>query len=805
MGLAVVRVDLGLGRNGQCQLLYRQVGLVVRDVVVRRHILVALLDHGSARDNLVRVRALVDLAACQSDACQRVARSQCAHRHVGVEACIICACRALGLAVIRVGLGLGRDGQRSLVNGQFTIIIYNSIVVRHIRAAVLDNRGTRDYRVGIYALVGLVAVQFDTCQRIIALQALDAHFRGDNSCVTIGRVVLALGTTVVSVGLVHCRNGEFRLADGQLAILVGDGVVARSRADSSIARLDLQLIHTLVRFLTVQFDACQGVIALQTFNRHLCRNVACGGVSRVVLALGHAVVGIALVYGRDGQGYLVDDKVCLGVGNRVVARFRANLGRTRFYLVRVGALIDLASAQFNTCQRIAALQTCHRHIVVKVTCMRACRSLGLAIVIISLRLGGNRQSGSIHRQGIFASLSLVIRGGGPHLHLDSARIRAAGYRRGPIRTIVNRILDGSRRACQQATHRGFRLQGDSIVCLGGLLRRGYCQHHFVIGNCQMAIDNCNIVTVALHLLIDHRVGDSDITRGNTGSTLTRSKLFTSKLHIADDIVCGKRSGWIDRIGGSFQGGAVVRLLRIGHNKLQIALVDDEFGILIGGHRIVVGYITGSVVTSNGDAANCHRLFTAGSTLIAQSGIGHIAFRYVSVFRNGGRIRRLVVSRAVVSHRDGIGGHRHLALLHRQGSRGRGETVVLGFQCVHNRRDSVLADIGVLVTLAGIGNGVQSSRDHTLVLAVLIAGDRVGKRVFVAVRTGLVLGFYRQFGWRHNQLAVNRVYVIVVRICAGFQRIVEFIGVCAHIRSGADCESLVGVCRTFLAHKLASGY
>ena len=53
-------------------------------------------DHCSARLDLVRVRALVRLAARQRDARQRVALGESAHRHVGAEVARVSARRALG-------------------------------------------------------------------------------------------------------------------------------------------------------------------------------------------------------------------------------------------------------------------------------------------------------------------------------------------------------------------------------------------------------------------------------------------------------------------------------------------------------------------------------------------------------------------------------------------------------------------------------------------------------------------------------------------------------------------------------------
>ena len=151
-----------------------------------------------------------------------------------------------------------------------------------------------------------------------------------------------------------------------------------------------------------------------------------------------------------------------------------------------------------------------------------------------------------------------------------------------------------------------------------------------------------------------------------------------------------------------------------------------------------------------------------------------------------------MGRTVIRHRDGIGSHLHLAFLHRQGSRGGGEAVVLGYQSIHNRGDGILADIGELVAVAKIGHIVQSGRDCALVLAMLVTADRIGEDVGIAVRTDLVLGFHRQHGWCHYQFAVNGVYVIVGRLCAGVQRIIELVGVSAHIRSGTSGEILVSI-------------
>ena len=65
---AVIHLRAVLGGQRHFLAVDGQVGIVVSDVVVGRHIHTALLDYSGTRNDLVRVGALVDLAACQRDA-----------------------------------------------------------------------------------------------------------------------------------------------------------------------------------------------------------------------------------------------------------------------------------------------------------------------------------------------------------------------------------------------------------------------------------------------------------------------------------------------------------------------------------------------------------------------------------------------------------------------------------------------------------------------------------------------------------------------------------------------------------------
>ena len=80
-------------------------------------------------------------------------------------------------------------------------------------------------------------------------------------------------------------------------------------------RNDLVFVLADKRFLTVQRDARKRIAAVQSLNRYLFRNVGCGCIGRVVLALRIAVVGIGLIVCRDRQVNRVvnDDDVAFGL------------------------------------------------------------------------------------------------------------------------------------------------------------------------------------------------------------------------------------------------------------------------------------------------------------------------------------------------------------------------------------------------------------------------------------------------------------------------------------------------------------
>ena len=202
----------------------------------------------------------------------------------------ICMC----ISVIRPAVCCCCDCYSFWINRQLTSHVCN-VVVSGILA---DCRRARYDLAGIFANIGLLAVQCDACQSVAALQAFHRHL----ARVCVGRVILALRRSVVGVALVIRRNRQRRLRDRQFTGYVCNVVVSGILADCRCARYDLAGVLADIGLLAVQCDARQSVAALQAFHRHLAR--VC--VGRVILALRRSVVGVALVIRRNRQRCLRD-------------------------------------------------------------------------------------------------------------------------------------------------------------------------------------------------------------------------------------------------------------------------------------------------------------------------------------------------------------------------------------------------------------------------------------------------------------------------------------------------------------------
>ena len=74
----------------------------------------------AARDNLIVVNTDIGLFTGQGHAAEGVAANQAGDCNIGIKSFCVSPCRTLRLAVVDIGLRLGRDGQRSLFDGQGT-------------------------------------------------------------------------------------------------------------------------------------------------------------------------------------------------------------------------------------------------------------------------------------------------------------------------------------------------------------------------------------------------------------------------------------------------------------------------------------------------------------------------------------------------------------------------------------------------------------------------------------------------------------------------------------------------------------
>ena len=220
---------------------------------------------------------------------------------VGVAGVGAGAVRALGRddggAVVGLLAGVGGDGDRrfDLCNRQLTCNVRNLVVV----GSLANSSGARDDFAFVFADVGLLAVEGDAGQGVGTLEANN----GDLGGVGIGRVVLALGRTVIGVGLVVCLDGQRRLFDLQPAVrnLEGHVVVSAGRRE-----VLLRKAHRIARVGVYVRTLGDGITLSRTGNLSLGQRRAFGngdgiptnGLFGTVIGLGVRVT--SNYYGQAG-------------------------------------------------------------------------------------------------------------------------------------------------------------------------------------------------------------------------------------------------------------------------------------------------------------------------------------------------------------------------------------------------------------------------------------------------------------------------------------------------------------------------
>ena len=229
-------------------------------------------------------------------------------------------------------------------------------VVGHQRSAVVDLRVVdHDDEIafgdGLREVVAYIVVadtvaggegRRDVGTRLVGvgvhILARGRHNTGGQRCT----VLQARGRSLGVVG--HQRSAviNLRVVDGdqqvgrrnlQVALHIGNIVVARVVADLSGARHDLVGVGTHIGLGAGQCDARQSVIALQTLYRHV--GVEAIGVS-ADRTLGLTVVGVGLILSRDGQG-------SLGHGQRAECRADGVVLSQRTLVQRVGERVGAAA------------------------------------------------------------------------------------------------------------------------------------------------------------------------------------------------------------------------------------------------------------------------------------------------------------------------------------------------------------------------------------------------------------------------------------------------------------------------------
>ena len=110
------------------------------------------------------------------------------------------------------------------------------------------------------------------------------------------------------------------------------------------------------------------------------------------------VIGVCLVFRRNGQRRLVDGQVAFFIGDVIVAGAAADGHRARNDLIGVRARLRLAAAQRDARQCIRALQAAHSHIGVEIIRVSANRTLGRTVICVGPVFRRNRQVGLANLQ-----------------------------------------------------------------------------------------------------------------------------------------------------------------------------------------------------------------------------------------------------------------------------------------------------------------------------------------------------------------------------------------------------------------------
>ena len=220
---------------------------------------------------------------------------------------LIAAHQAFGRHRIRIRICLAVDLLLSLVNLQRCCLRFDCQISRYIADAVVAGRfanfrNARNDLTFVYFRVGLLAVQRDARQSVIALQAIRYNLR--KNVLSVDRVILTLESSVVGVFLRLRCDRQRSLLDRQISRYIADAVVAGRFANFRNARNDLTFVYFRVGLLAVQRDARQSVIALQAYNCYLFIEFFC--VGRVALALRFSVVGVFLSLRCNRQSCLLD-------------------------------------------------------------------------------------------------------------------------------------------------------------------------------------------------------------------------------------------------------------------------------------------------------------------------------------------------------------------------------------------------------------------------------------------------------------------------------------------------------------------
>ena len=220
---------------------------------------------------------------------------------------------------------------------QIALCIGDRVVAR--RFSIYSNRCCAHYDLLIirYNCSGRIeldvlflSVQLDARQLVTTLQAGYCDLPTDVSIRLVSLVVFALKCAVVRVLLINCRNRQLRRFYCQIALCIGDRVVARRNAIYSnrrCARYDLLIIlyncsgriELDVRFTSIERDARKLVATHQAGNFDLPADVSICIISLVLFTLKCAVVRVLLINCRDRQLRRFDCQIALCIGYCVVA------------------------------------------------------------------------------------------------------------------------------------------------------------------------------------------------------------------------------------------------------------------------------------------------------------------------------------------------------------------------------------------------------------------------------------------------------------------------------------------------------